>query len=106
MLWVGRRTARPETFGMDGFRLHTFTLLSLDGFVDVALEPWVFPCWWDLWFMLFLLAPSALATGCTQRSGNTLRSIVRSGHVPPTPFTHYGPGSSFLYWSDVPNYLF
>ena len=39
-IWYGR------------FPLHTFTLLSLDGLVDVALESWVCPCWWDLWFRL------------------------------------------------------
>ena len=65
--------------------LHTSTLLSLDGFVDVALESWVFPRWWDLWFMLWLLALMASAMGCTR--GRALPYVLLCDRVtyPPHP---------------------
>ena len=78
--------------------LHT---LLFDGVGDVALRAVGVPvnpgacfgCWrsWD-------------RQRDAPKVGPALCSTVRSGYVPPTPFTYYGRGSSFS-TGDVPAYL-
>ena len=96
----------PRLLSLDGLRLHIFTLLSLRRFrrprtIAVCVSPaggTSDSC------------PSLLALGgigndvALKGPGDTLRSIVRTGYVPPTPYT-LRSRFLFLYWLDVPDYL-
>ena len=81
----------------DGLRLHIFTLLSLRRVRRPrTIAVCVSPAGGTSDSCPSLLALGGIGNDVAPKGpGDTLRSIVRTGYVPPTPFTHYGRGSFF-----------